>query len=413
MMEYIIHFLQLNILLLLSILIWRCGLRDRVSANYQRIYLLAIFPLILMSYLPIFNYSFIEATVQPIKTTLEEIQIESTVGQAGIEWLGTNWWMAIYLMVSGIMLIKLSYKLYLIQRLKRESDDLQDYYLLPMSFQAYSFFSDIFIGDQIAESDRETILSHERVHQRKLHSLDIILFELIEIIFWFIPPVFLYKKALKEVHEYQADAVAKNLSDRYIEVLLKQALNTPELRLAHSFNNQHLKKRIMKIKRNKRNPFQKPILLTAGLACFAMIIFHHSLRSNPNQTDHLTEHIAVIGDEKQAEYPGGQEALIQFLIENINYPKGAEGSGTVYVQFVINAEGKCSSFKVLRSFNATCSKAAVSALEKMPNWKPATKDGKNVKSKMTIPIKFQPEKSMNKGFQNSPNLFQQELETKG
>ncbi|MAY83811.1 MAG: hypothetical protein CMP59_06710 [Flavobacteriales bacterium] len=415
MNEVIIHFIQLNLILLGAFLIWKYGLRDKVSAPFQRFFLLSILPLIALSYLPQLQFAFFESTVEPIRSTINEINIYPATQEGLQHAVAWDWIMIIYFLVSSFFIAKLAYSCYQIFALRRTSRSANGHYILSNSNQAFSFFGSIFIGANIPEKDKETILAHEEVHKNELHSLDILFFGIMEAIFWFLPPIFLFKKAIKEVHEYQADEIGRSNSDRYIEVLLNQALSTTEFKLAHSFNKQHLKKRIMKIKNKSTNPIQKPILILAGIAFLAMISFHQSLRSNPSAAESSFEQLASLGDETKAEFPGGQEALIKFIIENVKYPKGLESSGTVYVEFVIDENGKCNSFKVLKTFDAECAKAAVSALEKMPNWKAATKDGKNVKSKMTIPIRFQPEKSMNKGngFQNSPNLFQQELETKG
>ena len=82
-------------------------------------------------------------------------------------------------------------------------------------------------------------LSHELVHIREKHSLDLLYFELLRILCWFNPLVYIYQKRISEVHEYIADAIivkGKNKSD-YYEKLLAEVFQTQQF----SFTNQFFK----------------------------------------------------------------------------------------------------------------------------------------------------------------------------
>ncbi len=89
---------------------------------------------------------------------------------------------------------------------------------------------------------------------------------------------------------------------------------------------------------------------------------------------------------------GGEAAMIKYLSSNISYPEAAKVNnikGRVIVEFVVDKNGNISSPKVLRSPNKILDEEAIRVVSKMPKWKPGTKDGKPVSTKMVLPIKFE------------------------
>ena len=95
--------------------------------------------------------------------------------------------------------------------------------------------------------------------------------------------------------------------------------------------------------------------------------------------------------EVSPEYPGGDQARLKYLGENIGYPKEAIElgiQGTVYVSFVIEKDGTISNVKVLRGIGGGCDEEAVRVALNMPKWKPGTQKGKPVRVQFNMPIKF-------------------------
>lgn len=120
--------------------------------------------------------------------------------------------------------------------------------------------------------------------------------------------------------------------------------------------------------------------------------------------------------EEPAQYPGGQAALMQYIAQNIRYPKiSAENGvqGRVIVQFVIEKDGSLSNFKIVKdakpvsdgiTVNAQGTTAegndipkeaygalnieALRVLRGMPNWTPAKQRGQTVRMKYTLPVTF-------------------------
>ncbi|HKK09320.1 MAG TPA: energy transducer TonB, partial [Bacteroidales bacterium] len=98
----------------------------------------------------------------------------------------------------------------------------------------------------------------------------------------------------------------------------------------------------------------------------------------------------VVVDE-QPKFPGGEQALIQYLSNNIEYPQEAQDAGvqgTVYVQFIVEADGSITNAKVLRGIYEGCDKEALEVVENMPDWKPGKKDGEAVRTQFNMPIRF-------------------------
>ncbi|MEI6851514.1 MAG: energy transducer TonB [Bacteroidota bacterium] len=95
--------------------------------------------------------------------------------------------------------------------------------------------------------------------------------------------------------------------------------------------------------------------------------------------------------EEMPSFPGGDEARIKFLTENIKYPQMAKESGiqgTVYVTFVINEKGKVADVKVLRGIGGGCDEEAIRVVNIMPPWNAGKQSGKAVRVQFNMPIKF-------------------------
>lgn len=100
----------------------------------------------------------------------------------------------------------------------------------------------------------------------------------------------------------------------------------------------------------------------------------------------------VLGDQFQnASFKGGMPALIEYFQKNIKYPKKAEKDniqGKVMVGFTVNKDGSIDDVTIKKSENNIFDAEALRVVKSMPNWNPATKDGKAVTSQMVLPIQF-------------------------
>ena len=95
--------------------------------------------------------------------------------------------------------------------------------------------------------------------------------------------------------------------------------------------------------------------------------------------------------EEMPEFPGGMEALLQYLGRNIKYPTIAQEQGIQgksIISFVVNKDGSIVDPKVEKSLDSSCDKEAMRVISTMPKWKPGKQRGKPVRVKYTVPVSF-------------------------
>ena len=91
------------------------------------------------------------------------------------------------------------------------------------------------------------------------------------------------------------------------------------------------------------------------------------------------------------EYPGGDEARIKFLSENLVYPKIASDiglEGRVFVRFVVEKDGSLTNFEIARGVAPVLDNEAMRVVKMMPNWTPGKQRSKTVRVQYQIPITF-------------------------
>jgi protein TonB len=95
--------------------------------------------------------------------------------------------------------------------------------------------------------------------------------------------------------------------------------------------------------------------------------------------------------EEMPEFPGGVEALFNYIKKEQRYPLEAQTKhieGVVYTTFVLNENGSISDAKVLRGIGEGCDEEALRLVNNMPNWTPGKQYGKPVKVQYNLPIRF-------------------------
>lgn len=92
--------------------------------------------------------------------------------------------------------------------------------------------------------------------------------------------------------------------------------------------------------------------------------------------------------EQQASFPGGMQALLEFLDRNVNYPADYEAcaQGRVVVSFTIDVDGSIINPRVTRSLDKPLDDEALRVVKLMPKWIPAKEKGKSKKSIYNLPI---------------------------
>lgn len=120
----------------------------------------------------------------------------------------------------------------------------------------FSFLNMIFISKSDANKDLNEILEHEKTHAKQYHTIDILLIELLVAAMWFNPFIWMYKRALVQVHEFLADEGALNSGvDQlaYQSLLVNQAAEERLVPLSSNFSYSLIKKRIIMISKKKKH----------------------------------------------------------------------------------------------------------------------------------------------------------------
>ena len=101
------------------------------------------------------------------------------------------------------------------------------------------------------------------------------------------------------------------------------------------------------------------------------------------------ESMILVNPEQMPEYPGGDDAMLKDIRENLNYTSNCENiAGRVIVSFWVNEDGTLSDFCVVKSVCRSLDLAALYAFKKLKTFIPGFTNGKAVRTKMHIPIIF-------------------------
>ena len=122
------------------------------------------------------------------------------------------------------------------------------------------------------------------------------------------------------------------------------------------------------------------------LMLLLFVFNHNSITGQTNQD--TTIYLTV---EQNPSFPGGRDALMNYLASNIQYPQEAKRklkSGRVYMQFVVETDGSISHVKVLRGVCESLDAEAMRVIKNMPKWTPGYQKGEPVRVSFNLPITF-------------------------
>ncbi|MCC6684472.1 MAG: energy transducer TonB [Bacteroidia bacterium] len=106
--------------------------------------------------------------------------------------------------------------------------------------------------------------------------------------------------------------------------------------------------------------------------------------------DTLKQSVVLLN--KMPEFPGGEEAMYKFILDNLRYPKAAKEqgiTGKVFVDFMVEKDGSVQHVEVRKSVDSLLDAEAVRVVSLLPGFKPGESLGKPVRVKMTLPIIFE------------------------
>ncbi|MDR0750896.1 MAG: M56 family metallopeptidase [Tannerellaceae bacterium] len=283
-------------------------------------------------------------------------------------------------------------------------------YLLDKPSEPFSFFRLIFIHrESHTEHELKEILAHEYTHVSQWHSIDVILSEIICILCWMNPFVWLLKREVRYNLEYLADnTVLKSGYDsksyQYHLLGLAHQTNQAAANLYNNFNVLHLKNRIrMMNKKRTRSigrtkyllffPLVAMLILLSNIDAVARISKGLALPVTPEkaQTTQQKPKTALTVVDVMPQFPGGDNELLTFLSENVKYPVEAQAKGLqgrVICTFIVNEDGSISDIEALRGTDPLLDAEAIRVIGTMPKWTPGRDKGKVVAVKYTVPITF-------------------------
>lgn len=299
----------------------------------------------------------------------------------------------------------------------------------------FSAFGFIFVNEKLSPDEASEVIKHEQKHLDHLHSLDIILIEIIRVLQWLNPCIHLYCRSLRAVHEYQADndCIKTGIPvANYQGLLLNQIFRSKVFTVTNSFSNPTLikKRMIMMTKKSSRPLVNLKLLLVLPVIAGIMVIFAsckekateingQEIQRPALMTDGSAKVVKgelspadmmapppppVPGSEESLGgtpydkvdvmplFPGGDQGLLKFIKENTRYPEGAKNVGTqgkVLVRFAVEKDCSVGQISILQGADPELDAEALRVVGKIPKFSnPGLINGKPVAVWYVIPINF-------------------------
>lgn len=441
-----LYFLKVNLAIAILYMCYRLLFQSDTFFRLRRFTLLSVYLIAFLYQLPdISNWLSVRSGVTDVVIYYSSILPKETVVMPAGEIDRNNWtniaatclqW--IYLTGVAVLLFRclaeLTQVVHTWYKCKRTVINGVKVCLLPKAEEAYSFFGWIFIyPQQYTQKVLNEILLHEETHARQIHSLDMIVSEIINIFCWINPFVWMIKQEICINNEYQADQevmYAGYDKKEYQYHLI--GLEHPDKSMANLYNNFSvlpLKKRISMLNKKRTNsarrvkylallPLVGGLLLINNIDAMARLVSVQptDIISAVTEISQPAESIPAVaevsqpaatpktdaplapGDDKvyekcdvMPEYPGGQSALLSYLCKTVKYPvesqtKGEQGKSTI--KFIVNKDGSISDAQVIKSCTPLLDAEALRVVKLMPKWTPGKNNGKAVRCSYTVPVTF-------------------------
>ncbi|MDO6852222.1 M56 family metallopeptidase [Cellulophaga lytica] len=252
-------------------LFYKLFLEGQNMHKFKRFYLLAA--LVLSFGIPLITFTtYIQVPIAIYKTPLEygNINTTETIVEPTNYWFYLIW--SIYglgVLIFSIKFIKNSTNLFLkIKQNPKQRLENHTNVLLTEKTTPHTFLSYIFLNKKAHQQKQipKEVLLHEITHAKQKHSIDVLLIEVLQVVFWFNPLIYFIKHAIKLNHEFLADqAVLNQGADTvsYRKILLAFSSNVTEPYMANSINYSSIKKRftVMKKRTSKRSVVLRSLLI--------------------------------------------------------------------------------------------------------------------------------------------------------
>ena len=300
MINYIIQVLLFQALFLT---VYDFFLQKETFFKWNRVYLL-VTPII--SFLiPFFKFQSIQKSIPqdyivqlPTVFINPQIVIEQSVtNNSSVNYILIAFYIGVtvFTILFFTRLLKIGKLIVSNQVIKKENYNLV---ILNEKQSAFSFFNYIFINKYLLESKELEIIKHEIVHCREKHTVDLLLFELLKIVLWFNPIIYVYQNRITLLHEYISDSEVVKETDKktYFNKLLSETFNVEHISFVNQFFKHSLiKKRIVMIAKEKSQKMKQLKYLLIIPLLFAMLIY---TSCSDAEKDELLEMEEVLNNNK-------------------------------------------------------------------------------------------------------------------
>lgn len=262
MMDFIIYDVKAAVILAVFYMFYRLLLSKETFHRLNRVMLLCTAVASLL--LPLFHITIhrtVEVEASPLNLQVPEgvlPMIEQTV-------VTTPWWQillsTLFILGALAVLIQILISVYTVLRIisggeRRQLEDGTWLVITEKDVSPFSWMHTIVLSRKDYEDDHAAIISHEQAHIRLCHSWDLLLVDLVSLLQWFNPAIWMLRADLCAVHEYEADAQVLDEGynvKQYQYLLVKKAVGMSGYSVANSFNHRELKSRITMMCRKKSN----------------------------------------------------------------------------------------------------------------------------------------------------------------
>jgi TonB family protein len=463
MTSFVNYLIESGISLSLFALVYFLFLRRETFFSINRWFLLvsigfsAVLPLLHIPFYTPRPTVLAEVTVTPYVNLLSTITIYGAGFTQSAETfvLSYSFFGYVYLLGVALLALKFHFQLFqivgLVTRNKVTAEGKIKLVVLDKEISPFSFLNYIFVSKNLQNMQGwEKMLEHERQHIRQGHTFDVLLLEIMAIFQWFNPFFWMFRRALRENHEFLADqAVISHgtAPSSYKQILINQYVGD-QIVIANNFNYSLIKIRIKMMSKIKSSKLAN-VKILVGIVLAASLIAVFACEQKQTIKAEVTpseknvtvtfqgKELQVSGDsatieslkmlintkvemgvtelptappppigktitvdgrddvyvvvEEMPEFPGGVTALRNFLAQSVKYPAEAVSKGVqgkVYVTFIVDKDGSTKNAKIARGVDPSLDAEALRVVSSLPKWKPGMQKGQAVAVQYTVPINF-------------------------
>ncbi|MFY0601459.1 MAG: peptidoglycan DD-metalloendopeptidase family protein [Cyclobacteriaceae bacterium] len=268
-------------------LVYHLFLKSHTFHSVNRVYLLASQVFSFLLPLVIFSIDYPAPVTNQLSDWVPTVQrIEKVIWMepiASVEKLEINFHYvlsAVYILGAALLLLRFAYNFTNIYKLKNKHeliesiDEARIFRIL--SSQPFSFFNQVYIPEKIWNTaDYEKVITHEMHHVKQKHTYDRVLMDFITTLLWFNPFIYLFKKWLIEVHEFEADAavVASHGDKLHYQITLLDMVNASQNSSLVSFFNFSITKRRIKMMnqtKSNRSSILRVLIIVPIITCMSV-----------------------------------------------------------------------------------------------------------------------------------------------